>query len=95
MSPQHEALRLAETLETTDQLYPNADLSSQEIATELRRLHQINTNLITALTRLSTAAMSRENVMGDPCALFAAQASVRDATVLAQAAIAAAMKETP
>jgi hypothetical protein len=86
---------MAETLEATDQMYPNADLSSQQVATELRRLHQINTHLLEALTRLSTAAMARENVMGDVCTLFAAQAAVRDANVLAQAAIAAAMKETP
>ena len=86
---------MAETLESTDQMYPNADLSSQQVATELRRLHQINIALLEALTRLSAAAMARENVMGDLCALFAAQAAVRDANVLAQAAIAAAMKETP
>lgn len=35
---QPEALRLAETLEATDQMHPNADLTSKEVAAELRRL---------------------------------------------------------
>jgi hypothetical protein len=47
-------------------------------------------DLLEALTRLSFAAMARDNVMGDQCALFAAQAAVRDANNVARAAIAKA-----
>ena len=35
-----EALRLAEIMEATDQMCANADLSSKEVADELRRLHK-------------------------------------------------------
>ena len=37
MIKQTEAERLAEILEQTDQMYPNADVSSVEVAAELRR----------------------------------------------------------
>jgi len=94
MSAQPEALRLANALEKVAKAIDFTKLALQTAA-ELRRLHQANTDLLEALTRLSTAAMARENVMGDVCTLFAAQAAVRDANVQAQAAIAAAMKETP
>jgi hypothetical protein len=94
MSAQPEALRLANALEKVAKAIDFTKLALQTAA-ELRRLHQANTDLLEALTRLSTAAMARENVMGDVCTLFAAQAAVRDANVRAQAAIAAAMKETP
>jgi hypothetical protein len=36
---QPEALRLADALEATDQMHANADLTSAEVAAELRRLH--------------------------------------------------------
>jgi hypothetical protein len=49
MNTQPEALRLAEIMETTDQMYPNADLSSKEVAAELRRLHHNNEVLLNAL----------------------------------------------
>ena len=46
--------------------------------------------LLAAIKRLASAAQNRENTMGDPCALLAAQAELRDATKVARAAIAAA-----
>ena len=50
--------------------------------------------LLTALRRLSAAAAARDNVMGDPCALMAAQAELRDANIQAAAAIVEATKGT-
>lgn len=47
-------------------------------------------SLLSAIKRLASAAQNRENTMGDQCALFAAQAELRDATKVAIAAIAAA-----
>lgn len=46
--------------------------------------------LLAALTRLASAAFARDTTMGDQCALFAAQAELRDATKVARAAIAKA-----
>lgn len=46
------------------------------------------TSLREALERLSTAAMARDNVMGDPCALLAAKAELSDANRAACAALA-------
>lgn len=39
--------------------------------------------MLAVLQRLSAAAMARDNTMGDQCALFAAQAELRDANKLA------------
>jgi hypothetical protein len=47
-------------------------------------------NLLKALTRLSAAALARDTTMGDQCALFAAQAELRDANKEACEAIAKA-----
>ena len=51
-----EALRLAEILEQTNQMQPNADVGSKEVAAELRRqfeeikrLHALNQELLEAL----------------------------------------------
>lgn len=46
--------------------------------------------LLAALRRLSFAAMARDNTMGDQCALFAAQAELRDANKQAMQEIAKA-----
>lgn len=51
-------------------------------------------DLLTALTRLSFAAMARDNTMGDQCALFAAQAELRDANKQATEVIAKATGAT-
>jgi hypothetical protein len=48
----NEALRLAEILEQTNQMYPNADVSSVEVAAELRRLHEVNQAMLEALSRI-------------------------------------------
>jgi hypothetical protein len=42
---QPNALRLADVLEATDQMHANADLTSAEVAAELRRLHARVTEL--------------------------------------------------
>jgi hypothetical protein len=52
-------------------------------------------NLLKALQDLADAAQARENPMGDPCALLAAQANLRDATRRARAAIAKATGSEP
>ena len=46
--------------------------------------------LLAALSRLTDAAASRENTMGDPIRLLNVQAELRDATTNARAAIAKA-----
>ena len=46
--------------------------------------------LLQALERLSAAALARDNVMGDPCALLAAKAELADANRVACAVIAQA-----
>jgi len=51
--------------------------------------------LLAALRRLSAAAAARDNIMGDPCALMAAQAELRDANIQACAAIAKATGVQP
>jgi hypothetical protein len=52
MTTQTEAERLAEILEQTDQMYPNADVSSVEVAAELRRLVSFNNQLMDEVARL-------------------------------------------
>lgn len=47
-------------------------------------------DLLAAITRLANAAFARDTTMGDQCGLFAAQAELRDATLVARAAIAKA-----
>ena len=51
--------------------------------------------MLAALRRLSAAAAARDNVMGDQCALFAAQAELRDANIQAAAAIKLAAPPQP
>ena len=46
--------------------------------------------MLQALERLSAAALARDNVMGDPCALLAAKAELADANRAACAVIAQA-----
>lgn len=58
-------------------------------------LMQAAPDLLKALQELTDAARSRENHMGDPCALLAAQASLRDATKRARAAIVKATGSEP
>lgn len=98
---QPEALRLAGELSRAWQ--PTA----QQAAAELRRLHAANLDcmawyevaksqrdeLLAALQRLSFAAMSRDNTMGDPSALLAAKAELHAANQQARAAIAKATGE--
>jgi hypothetical protein len=55
---QPEALRLAHTLEATDQMHSNADLTSVEVANELRRLHEVNQELLAALKALHDEDMA-------------------------------------
>lgn len=50
--------------------------------------------LLAALNRLTNAAFARDTTMGDQCALFAAQAELRDATKIAREAIAKATGAT-
>lgn len=52
MVTQPEALRFADALEATDQMHSNADLTSAEVAAELRRLHSLNQELLNALDRM-------------------------------------------
>jgi hypothetical protein len=52
-------------------------------------------DLLKSLQDLADAAQARENTMGDPCALLAAQANLRDATRRARAAIAKATGSEP
>lgn len=52
-------------------------------------------DLLEALQELADAAFARDTVMGDPCALLAAQASLRDATKRARSAIAKATRSEP
>jgi hypothetical protein len=54
------------------------------------RLIEASPMLLKALRRLSAAAAARDNTMGDQCALFAAQAELRDANKQACEAIASA-----
>jgi len=49
-------------------------------------------DLLAALRRISLAAMARDNIMGDACALLAAQAELRDANKQAMEAIAKATR---
>ena len=48
-------------------------------------------DLLLSLQELVDAAQARENPMGDPCALLAAQANLRDAAKRARSAIAKAI----
>lgn len=71
---------------STESLEENG-AASFESAVELVKQRD---DLMTALTRLSAAALARDTTMGDQCGLFAAQAELRDANKLASAAIAKA-----
>lgn len=51
---QPEALRLADALEATDQMHANADLTSAEVANELRRLHAANIDCVDHFNALMT-----------------------------------------
>jgi hypothetical protein len=57
---QPTALRLADALEATDQMHSNADLTSVEVANELRRLHEVNRELLEVIQMLVNDA--------EPCA---------------------------
>ena len=59
-----EAERLAEILEQTDQMYPNADVSSVEVAAELRRLVSFNQQLMDEVARLNKALTWEQNRAG-------------------------------
>lgn len=52
-------------------------------------------DLLESLQELANAAFARDTVMGDPCALLAAQANLRDAAKRAQYAIAKAIGSEP
>jgi hypothetical protein len=52
-------------------------------------------DLLESLQDLADAAQARENPMGDPCALLAAQANLRDAAKRARAAISKATGSEP
>lgn len=98
---QPEALRLADALEDDLQQYDGLSLPriSQDVAdkaaAELRRLHAQRDAMLAAIQRLSFAAMSRDNTMGDPSSLLAAKAELQAANKQAIAVIAMATKETP
>ena len=61
MTTQTEAERLAEILEQTDQMYPNADVSSVEVAAEMRRLVSFNQQLMDEVARLNKALTWEQN----------------------------------
>lgn len=52
-------------------------------------------DMLKSLQDLADAAQARENPMGDPCALLAAQANLRDATKRARSTIAKATGSEP
>ena len=52
-------------------------------------------DMLKSLQDLADAAQARENPMGDPCALLAAQANLRDATKRARSVIAKATGSEP
>lgn len=52
-------------------------------------------DLLESLQELANAAFARDTTMGDPCALLAAQANLRDAAKRAQYAIAKAIGSEP
>ena len=74
MVTQPKAIRLADALEATDQMHSNADLTSAEVATELRRLHEVNAELLTALKE----AVAKGCLAG--AMLIAASAAIAKAT---------------
>lgn len=62
-----EAERLAEILEQTDQMYPNADVSSVEVAAELRRLVSFNQQLMDEVARLNKAVADEREACANVC----------------------------
>lgn len=67
---QPKALQLAECLDDGHCSLRNA---LHPAATELRRLHTLNQELLASLSRLSFAAMCRDNTSGDLLAIFRRQ----------------------
>lgn len=57
---------------------------------EIATLFAAAPEILAALNRITFAAMSRENIMGDPCSLINAKAKLQDAIRLANEAIAKA-----
>lgn len=51
----------------------------EQAAAELRRLHTLNQELLVSLSRLSFAAMCRDNTSGDPCRLIEVKAELQAA----------------
>lgn len=64
-----------------------ADMSAVELQSMVYALNEQNNQLLSALRRLSFAAASRENSMGDVCSLLAAKAELADAAKNADAVI--------
>jgi hypothetical protein len=82
---QPNALRLADVLEATDQMHANADLTSAEVAAELRRLHA-------RVTELEAQAAPAECHHRPPCAECVA-AELADDTIIGSSAWWAAMRK--
>jgi len=80
---QPEALRFADALEATDQMHSNADLTSGEVAAELRRLHELNQELVKALQEATRCLAWHEEKHGvgmDRLAVEKARAAIAKAT---------------
>ena len=75
-----KALRLADELENAagDYFAFHKKLGYGASA-ELRRLHAMNQELLASLSRLSFAAMCRDNTSGDPCRLIEVKAELQAA----------------
>lgn len=66
MTKQPEAERLADALEQTNQMHPNADVSSVEVAAELRRLVSFNQQLMDEVSeqcRINGMSAEREEAL--------------------------------
>lgn len=78
MTNRSKAELLAEQLDAVPETGADPELIEQA-ATELRRLQALNQGLLASLSRLSFAAMCRDNSSGDPCRLIEVKAELQAA----------------
>ena len=75
---QSKAELLATQLDAVPETGADPELIEQTAA-ELRHLQALNQELLASLSRLSFAAMCRDNTLGDPCRLIEVKAELQAA----------------